>query len=43
MSFIDIKTERLVLKNIAIDDRNFIFSLFSDDVVTKYLLDREHL
>jgi ribosomal-protein-alanine N-acetyltransferase len=39
----DIKTERLVLKNMAIDDRNFIFSQFSDDVVTKYLLDREPL
>lgn len=41
MLFNDIKTERLVLKNIAIDDRNFIFSQFSDDVVTRYLYDRE--
>jgi ribosomal-protein-alanine N-acetyltransferase len=41
MLFNDIKTERLLLKNIAIDDRNFIFSQFSNDVVTKYLLDRE--
>lgn len=41
MLFNDIKTERLVLKNITIDDRNFIFNQFSDDVVTKYLFDRE--
>ncbi|MGV8981152.1 GNAT family N-acetyltransferase [Clostridium sp.] len=43
MLFNDIKTERLVLKNIAIDDRNFIFSQFSDAVVTRYLFDREPL
>lgn len=41
MLFKEIETERLFLKNISIDDRNFIFSQFSDDVVTKYLLDRE--
>ncbi|MBU3146670.1 GNAT family N-acetyltransferase [Clostridium sp. CF012] len=41
MLFNDIKTERLVLKNIAIDDRNFIFSQFSDDVVNRYLFDAE--
>jgi len=41
MLFNDIETERLFLKNISIDDRDFIFSQFSNDVVTKYLLDRE--
>lgn len=43
MFFNDIKTERLVLKNISKDDRNFIFSQFSDDLVTRYLFDREPL
>jgi len=37
----NIETDRLVLKNIAIDDRNFIFSQFSDDVVNRYLFDAE--
>ena len=41
MLFNDIKTERLVLKNISIDDRNFIFSQFSDAVVNRYLFDAE--
>lgn len=43
MLFNDIKTERLFLKNIAIDDRDFIFSQFSNDVVNKYLFDAEPL
>lgn len=43
MLFNDIETERLILKNIAIDDRNFIFSEFSDDVVNRYLFDAEPL
>jgi ribosomal-protein-alanine N-acetyltransferase len=43
MLFKNIETDRLVLKNIAIDDRNFIFSQFSDDVVHRYLFDREPL
>lgn len=43
MLFSDVETERLLLKNIAIDDRNFIFSQFSDDVVNKYLFDAEPL
>lgn len=43
MLFSDIETERLLLKNIAIDDRDFIFSQFSDDVVNKYLFDAEPL
>ena len=41
MLFKNIETDRLVLKNIAIDDRNFIFNHFSDDVVNKYLFDAE--
>lgn len=41
MLFNNIETERLILKNIAIDDRNFIFSQFSDDVVNRYLFDAE--
>jgi RimJ/RimL family protein N-acetyltransferase len=41
MLFNNIETDRLVLKNIAIDDRNFIFSQFSDDVVNRYLFDAE--
>lgn len=41
MLFKNIETERLILKNIAIDDRNFIFSQFSDDVVNRYLFDAD--
>ncbi len=41
MLFNDIETERLFLKNISIADRDFIFSQFSNDIVTKYLFDRE--
>ncbi|WBW98976.1 GNAT family N-acetyltransferase [Oceanirhabdus sp. W0125-5] len=41
MIFKDIETERLLLKNISMDDRDFIFSQFSDDVVNKYLFDAE--
>ncbi|WP_346916814.1 GNAT family N-acetyltransferase [Clostridium sp.] len=43
MLFYDIETERLVLKNISSDDRDFIFSQFSDDVVNRYLFDAEPL
>jgi ribosomal-protein-alanine N-acetyltransferase len=39
----EIKTDRLILKSISVEDRDFIFSLFSDDVVTKYLYDEEPL
>lgn len=41
MLFNHIETERLFLKNIALEDRNFIFSQFSDDVVNRYLFDAE--
>lgn len=43
MLFKDIETERLILKNIGIDDREFIFSQFSNEVVNKYLFDVEPL
>lgn len=43
MFFCNLETERLILKNIAQEDRNFIFSQFSDDVVNKYLFDAEPL
>lgn len=43
MLFNDTETERLFLKNISIVDREFIFSQFSNDVVTRYLFDREPL
>lgn len=43
MIFKSLETERLILKNIAMEDRNFIFSQFSDPVVTKYLFDEEPL
>jgi len=41
--FTNLETERLILKNIDTDDRDFIFSQFSDDAVTKYLFDEEPL
>jgi ribosomal-protein-alanine N-acetyltransferase len=41
MLFNHIETERLFLKNISMDDRDFIFSQFSDDVVNRYLFDAE--
>ena len=43
MLFNNINTKGLILKNIALEDRNFIFSQFSDAVVTKYLFDEEPL
>lgn len=43
MVFTDIETERLYLTNISIDDRDFIFHQFSDDVINKYLFDAEPL
>jgi ribosomal-protein-alanine N-acetyltransferase len=39
----NIETNRLILKGISVEDRDFIFSQFSDDVVTKYLYDEEPL
>jgi len=41
MLFKNIETQRLILKNISSDDKDFIFSQFSDEVVTMYLFDEE--
>ncbi len=43
MLFIDLETERLVLKNIERSDADFIFAQFSDAEVTRYLFDEESL
>ena len=43
MLFKELETDRLLLKNISFDDREFIFSQFSDDVVNMYLFDAEPL
>lgn len=43
MFYTNLETERLLLKNIGLSDREFIFRQFSDDVVTKYLYDEEPL
>lgn len=43
MFFKDLETERLYLKNINIDDKDFIFSHFTNDEVNKYLFDTEPL
>ncbi len=43
MLFKGIETERLLLKNIGTDDREFVFSQFSDEVVNRYLFDAEPL
>ena len=43
MLFENIETDRLILKNICSEDREFIFSQFSDDVVNRYLFDADPL
>jgi [ribosomal protein S5]-alanine N-acetyltransferase len=43
MFFNDLQTERLLLRNIAAGDRDFIFSQFSDKEVNRYLFDTEPL
>lgn len=43
MFFNDLETRRLILKNISTDDREFVFSHFSDNDVHKYLFDTEPL
>lgn len=43
MLFDNLETERLLLHNIEMSDREFIFSQFSDDVVNRYLFDAEPL
>ena len=37
MFFKELETDRLFLKNISSDDREFIFTVFSNDDVKKYL------
>ena len=41
--FTDLETERLILKNISPDDRDFIFRQFSDEAVCRFLFDAEPL
>ncbi len=43
MFFENLETERLYLNNIDKEDRDFIFSQFSDDTVNRYLYDAEPL
>jgi len=43
MFFTNLETERLFLKNIGTDDRDFIYSEFSNDDINKYLYDAEPL
>lgn len=43
MIFRELETKRLLLKNISPDDRDFIFSQFSDDKINRYLFDAEPL
>ena len=43
MFFENLETDRLILKNIGNDDRDFIYNMFSDDDVNKYLFDAEPL
>ena len=43
MFFKELKTDRLYLKNISTEDRNFIFSQFSNEKVNQYLFDAEPL
>ncbi len=41
MLFTNIETERLLLKNISPNDREFIFNQFSNDYINRYLFDAE--
>ena len=41
MFFRELETDRLVLKNIALDDRAFILTQFSNPIVNRYLFDAE--
>ncbi|WP_017413827.1 GNAT family N-acetyltransferase [Clostridium tunisiense] len=43
MFFTNLETERLLLKNINVKDREFIFDMFSNQMVNKYLFDAEPL
>jgi [ribosomal protein S5]-alanine N-acetyltransferase len=41
MLFTDLETERLLLKNISPNDKEFIFNQFSNDYINRYLFDAE--
>ena len=43
MFYTSLETERLQLRSISLEDREFIFSHFSDEEVTRYLYDAEPL
>lgn len=43
MLFYEIETERLLLKNISYEDREFILNEFSNDSINRYLFDAEPL
>lgn len=43
MFFTELETERLSLKNIGRDDREFVYRQFSDETMTRYLYDEEPL
>jgi ribosomal-protein-alanine N-acetyltransferase len=39
--FTELETARMLLKNISVEDRDFIYAQFSDDEVNRYLFDEE--
>ncbi|MCL2774858.1 MAG: hypothetical protein FWD71_16150 [Oscillospiraceae bacterium] len=43
MLFNELETNRLSLKNISLNDREFIYKQFSDDITNRYLFDEEPL
>jgi len=43
MFFKELETDRLILKNISSEDRDFILKQFSDDTINQYLFDAEPL
>jgi ribosomal-protein-alanine N-acetyltransferase len=43
MFFKELETDRLFLKNISSDDRDFMFTIFSNDTINRYLFDEEPL
>ena len=43
MFFRELETDRLLLKNISPDDRDFIYRQFSNDEINRYLFDAEPL
>ena len=43
MLFTELETERLVLKNISSNDRDFVFQQFSSNFINRYLFDTEPL